>query len=445
MFKTTAAVFVWSIIAYHIVYGLYLQIMNIINSKKILREQEIREETGEPMVSFVIVVPCWKEQKIIRETIDHFSRFHSSPLVKRVLIVTSESEEATAGKTTYDLAQEHLSTHPCDSFIELIQCSPKLCSKPAKVNYAIRQWISRNGGTPLQYVCMYDADSRPSLRSLAVIAAQVRKAEDAADIYQQVSSYCNNISSIEGAGRLYSLADAVAQTHWALSFEYSLYEENRFCQSHNCLTPPYYLIGHGCFISIDYFRRIGGIPEINHCDDAALGFLSGLLNAKLQVVPVLDTCDVAPTSVASVLQSRSWFHGSNQYNSNLRYFMEKYSIQPSKVQHFYWCMRENLRNFFWGWRAPLLLVAIVLGLVADLPGVMVGGLLAVLFYVEIPYFLTYCTLKNMKEVEFRLRPWELIAGAFMAIPVFLGRCIGPFLGSLEFKKVKNDFTYKTER
>lgn len=421
--------------------------MNIINSKKIMYKhtEKISESTVAIPVSFVIVIPCWKEQKIIRETIDHFSQFCSLKLVEKVLIVTSSSEQEFQGETTYNLARKYLTDHFCGSFIELVHCPPNLLSKPAKVNYAIRQWSSTQSSSKLQYICLYDADSRPSQQAFITIASQIQETGIAADIYQQVSSYCNNIASIKGGRKLYTLADAIAQTHWALSFEYSLYEEYSFCQKHNCLTPPYYLIGHGCFVSLDYFHRIDGIPEINHCDDAALGFLSGLLNARLQIVPVLDTCDVAPTSFASILQSRSWFHGSNQYTDNLHYFIKQYEILPRKVQKYYWIIREKMRNFFWGWRAPLLLAALIVGLVMEIPGVIVGVLLGILSYVVIPYFMTYHMLRSMMRVEIYVHTWELIAGAFTAILVFFGRCIGPFLGSLEFRKSKNHFTYKTKR
>lgn len=438
--------FIWSIIAYHVIYGIFLLIMNWRNSKILIENQEnhYNDSTKLP-VMFTILVPCWKEQKIIKDTLEHFSQFRKSPFVSRVLILTSSGEQTAPGASTFDLAQDYVQRMQLGDIIDVIKCPAELIGKPQKVNYGIQCILNHADPTKKQYFCIYDADSRPSIDVIDTVVCCMKNTRTYADIYQQVSSYCNNLNSIKGLGKLYSIADAVAQTHWALGFEYSLYREYSLCSEKGFLTPPFYLIGHGCFLSLDYYHRIGKIPEINHCDDAALGFLSGLMRAKLQILPVLDTCDVAPTSFSSIMQSRSWYKGSAQYRDNLIYFMKQYNISVSKIQLLYWVFREALRNFFWGWRAPLLLLALLLGLILHSSYVPLGVLMAVLMFVELPYFSTITVLKKLQGTDFSLKLIEIIAGSVMALIVFCGRCIGPFIGSLDFHETKNDFTYKTER
>ena len=92
-----------------------------------------------------------------------------------------------------------------------------------------------------------------------------------------------------------------------------------------------------------------------------------------------------------------------------------------------------------------MLAAFILGLAMGLPCVWVGVLIGILFYVEIPYFLTCHMLTKIKGLKFCVHPWDIFLGSLVAILAYFGRCIGPFLGSLEFKKAKNDFTYKTKR
>lgn len=438
--------FIWSIIGYHLIYGLFLLIMNQRNSRILIAHQGNNQtDPAELPVMFTILVPCWKEQKIIQSTLEHFSKFQKSPYVSKVLILTSLGEQAASEAITFDLAQAAVKRMHLEGFIEVIGCPAELVGKPQKVNYGIQRILGEADPAKKQYFCIYDADSRPSIDVIETVVSCMRNTGTYTDIYQQVSSYCNNLNSIKGLGKLYSIADAIAQTHWALGFEYSLYSEYSLCSEKGFLTPPFYLIGHGCFLSMDYYRRIGKIPEINHCDDAALGFLSGLMGAKLQVLPVLDTCDVAPTSFSSIMQSRSWYKGSAQYRKNLFHFMGQYHISASKVQAAYWVCRETLRNFFWGWRAPLLLLALILGLFLHIPNVGLGVLAAVVMFVELPYYFTLAVLKKLRSVDFSLKPMEIIAGAVAACVAFFGRCVGPFIGSLELRQIKNDFTYKTER
>lgn len=442
------SLFIWGIIAYHVIYGLFLLIMNWRNSRILIGYQKSHQNNlVELPVTFTILVPCWKEQKIIQDTLEHFSKFRKSPYVSKVLILTSLGEQTASGAnaSTFDLAQAYVQRMHLGDFIEVIGCPAELIGKPQKINYGMQRILGGGDSAKKQYFCIYDADSRPSIDVIEIVVSCMRNTGTYADIYQQVSSYCNNLNSIKGLGKLYSIADAIAQTHWALGFEYSLYSEYSLCAKKGLLTPPFYLIGHGCFLSLDYYCRIGKIPEINHCDDAALGFLSGLMRAKLQVLPVLDTCDVAPTSFSSIMQSRSWYKGAAQYRKNLIYFMKQYNISVSKIQVGYWVCRETLRNFFWGWRAPLLFLTLILGLFLNSPYLPLGVLAAVIMFVELPYFSTLIVMKKLHGVDFSLKPIEIIAGAVIALVVFCGRCVGPFIGSLDFRQIKNDFTYKTKR
>lgn len=447
MIKLVVMVAFMTIIGYHVVYGVYLSVMNILNTRKMLKAQtkHCLLPLPEAQLRVVIVIPCWKEQKIIKQTIDHFSKFAQSEYLEKVLIVTSASETSTDGSTTYDIATDYIPLSRNSGSIEVIQCPEEFYSKPQKVNFAIKHWMCENHYGKHLYFCIYDADSRPEINSINEIAWKVSETQTYADIYQQVSVYCNNTSKINGPEKHYALADAIAQTHWSIAFEYSLYSEYNYCRRKQFLTPPFYLIGHGCFISAEYYASIGQIPELNHCDDAALGFLSGLLNADVQLLPVLDICDVAPTSLASVLQSRSWYNGSKQYKNNLRVFIKQYNTTPSEIQVVYWAVREDVRNFFWGWKAPLLLLACLMGVIFRLPYTAAGVFLSLLFFVVIPYYLTVISVSLLSSSMRSIGIPKILLGSVFAVLAYFGRCIGPFMGSLERKNNTDYFLYKTER
>jgi hypothetical protein len=328
-------------------------------------------------------------------------------------------------------------------------------SKVAKLNRALAQWLPRRKTDPrATYVAVYDADSLPDLRSFALVGDEVaRRSMDGASlpsIFQQVSCYCRNLRSLTGMRGLVSLADAIAQTRWALGFEYPLYRRYAAAVSTGRLRPLVYCVGHGCFVSLDFLERIGGFPSLSPTDDLALGYIASALGVELVPVPALDYCEVAPDPVLSMRQSRFWFSGSARFWRDLRYARGTHR-PPMTTAQWTWLHAEGLgRNAAWAGRGAAWCSALALA-VATRQWRLAGALaLAHVAYVQGGYVQTVRALRRLPGASratgiHDIPRWRLVGGCIAASGSFILRSIGPLGGAAEAARRRTAGEWKLER
>ncbi|HEU4507286.1 MAG TPA: glycosyltransferase [Pyrinomonadaceae bacterium] len=299
-----------------------------------------------------------------------------------------------------------------------------------------------NGDARKVYVGVYDADSTPDQRVFDALRRVVgkREAEEMAPpgIFQQVSCYCQNLSSLKGVVGAISFADAVAQTRWAVGFEYPLYEHYARTVQQGADRRLVYCVGHGCFVSLELLTRIGGFPTCSPNDDLALGYLASVAGIEVQPVPVLDFCDVAPNPFASIRQSRFWYLGSARFDKDIAFFRRQFGLTPSWRQKLLLYLDGRARCFFWAWRSMLWLAATLFALATQTWWLAALLLIAHILYVQGGFLHTLWLMRRLPEANERLRVNRLPLGQVLLAMLltsvtFIVRGLGPMSASLGFK------------
>lgn len=468
-----------------------------------------------PQPEFVILMPMLREDRVVREACEHLLRAVKDGVDLQVVIATTQREDLERREALADLRAAASGHVPRDLDRALVRALVPTAHAPfrraleagrqgeamgllaasqrpttaeaavdvvaelnaslgrevfhhatapadatgkvGQLNAALRWWSAGHGGkrgAPV-YVGVYDADSKPdpaAFQTMAqVIGAETSTGRPLPEIFQQVSCYCRGMGALRGMRAALRLSDAIAQTRWALGFEYDLFRRYTRQAASGRLRPLAYCIGHGCFVSLDFLERIDGFPTLSPNDDLALGYQASLLGAQVRPVPALDYCDVAPDSLSSVRQSRFWFHGSARFAVDLRAFRADLGVRPDRLQWWYLLAVGHGRNIAWAWRAAAWVAAMALA-VADgrwaLSAVLVGLHLA---YVQGGFLQTWrhlhtlpgaADLSGVREFPARLLLTSLVA----ASAAFVIRSLGPLTGSLELLFRRRTATsWKVER
>lgn len=303
-------------------------------------------------------------------------------------------------------------------------------TKVAKLNRALARWT----GPRPDFIGVYDADSLPDLAVFdhldADVADRRRHGVALPEVYQQVSCYCANLRSLDGRGSLLSLADAIAQTAWALGFEYPLYRRYAAAVAGGRTRPLVYCVGHGCFVAPDFLDRIGGFPSVSVTDDLALGFIASVLGAQVAPVPALDYCDVAPSPVESIRQAGYWFSGSVRFGGVMRWARDRFPPPPGRWQ---WAALHGagaLRLTAWAGQGVAWIAAVALA-AATGQWFLVGALVAAhVAYVQGAYLQTVWALYRLPGARAAtgldaVPPWRWAAGSVAASANFVLRSLGP--------------------
>jgi len=311
-------------------------------------------------------------------------------------------------------------------------------TKAEKINLALAGWRQRHDVDPATtYVGVYDADSAPDPATFAMLetqlAGRMSPAERPPPILQQVSCYCRNMHTLTGVRGVFSLADAIAQTRWALGFEYPLYRRYSRQAGGGRLRPLAYCVGHGCFVSLGFLHRIGGFPDISPTDDLALGYLASALGAEISPVPALDYCEVAPDPVRSMRQSRFWFSGSARFWRDLRHARRTFRPDISPPQWAWLHVDGFGRNAAWAGRGPAWAAALVLAVTTRQWRVAALLAAAHVIYVQGGYLQTIRALRRLPAAADQtglagMSRWRLGAGGVAASGTFILRSLGPFTG-----------------
>ncbi|MDD2378160.1 MAG: hypothetical protein PHE05_04965 [Bacilli bacterium] len=143
-----------------------------------------------------VLLPALKEQPIVSETIDWFSKIKYQGNIKYI-IVTTEREEAEykknniKDKTTSMLVDEVLKQKKNDSFMHLHY--PKTeGNKSSQLNYAVEQIIKTEKDLDNTYISVFDFDSKPDLNTFELLS-KVYTLKDSPDVIQQVPLSFKNI------------------------------------------------------------------------------------------------------------------------------------------------------------------------------------------------------------------------------------------------------------
>ena len=428
---------------YYIMSGITMIITSLNTTKDINKANNKKIKLSN---NYYIILPVLREQNIICESIEYFYQLAKEEKKVKIFIIASEREDNESRekgymKTTYEIAKNKLNESKFKDKIILLKAPKEYVGKVGQMNYAY-EYIIKNYEDG--YIGVYDIDSRPPCNIFYNMEHLIKDKKVKVDIFQQVSSYCEGVNELQGIDGDFAIADALSQTRWALGFEYPIYKLYYKTSQKQKLRPLIYCIGHGCFISTVYLKKIGGFPTHNKNDDLSLGYLTSTINGQLYPIPLLDFCQISRTTSNSIKQYKFWYTGSSRYYLDVKYYMLKYNVNLSKIQKNLFKIQGAIRNFLWAWHSNLIILNLILSIVCKLKVYIILSLLSILIYVVIPYYITYLELNTLKS-KLKLKIRTLIFAPVISTINFVIRGIGPCMAMITNSKNKNNVEYKTER
>ncbi len=279
-----------------------------------------------------VLIPCYKETKVIHKTLEHFKDILQHIKNIDVYVITTEKEkyENSIVQTTY----EHLLELELfnDSRFHILNY-PKITGIMAdQLNYAIDE-ILKLETLPKDkiYFSIYNADSRPDKSTFIELFQKIRQ-NNFPKIIQQYSNYFLNYNSLGFIMKGFS----IYQT--AFEFRNGLINNNisNFLYSH--------VVGHGLTIRADYITNIGKFNSKFWCEDI---YLTGLIhNNKEKILSLnsLDNAETPDTLRLQIIQNAVWFKTASHHFNIFKDIRKYYS---TSLKGFIWLCHELRATLVW--------------------------------------------------------------------------------------------------
>jgi hypothetical protein len=254
----------------------------------------------------IIFISVLREQNILEETLEYFARIPYRGK-KQIVVITSEREIYEKGSmsgTTPELASILVPkmNNKYPGVFTWIH-SPFFngtSNKSTQINYALKQLSDELVNySDTTYIGLYDADSRPDLRTLEDISRIIQQGVWPIAI-QQPSLFIKNFEELN----LYMKVESLFETRWALGHEVRTMR-NSVKQHSDFLAPYAYCIGHGMFIRLDYLLQSGGYPK--PMEDVPMGIRLDLSAIPIYPLPSYDISEVVTSFSQLIKQSGRWF------------------------------------------------------------------------------------------------------------------------------------------
>ena len=417
----------WIIVALEVLCAFWDILKSSIAKRKInsIRTYKSNDKTLDCKI--LIIIPCLREQSIIKETIDYFLNLIKDKDNIELIIVTTEKEKheqllnkQRKNKTTFDVVNEYISENKTNK-VKLFHYPYKDGIMADQLNYVMKKY--KNYNSKEIYFSVYNADSRPNLDTINSVL-NIIKNQDHPEIIQQYSYAFSNLENLSFIMRGFALYQSNFEIKYGLV---------------NSLTFPNllytYVVGHGLYIRLDVLEKIGGFNNKFWCEDI---YMSSIIrNRNIKITPVLNLENMETPKNISVLirQNANWFRTSNQWikmlKSNLKQD-KKISISCKN-----WLFQRIRMNLSW----LLLPFFIILSFAISIyyKSIILFAI-SIFSYIFMQICIYASTIKIIEKMENKKINNKLNLICAVCISTFISN-IGPFYSIFNFKMKK----YKTER
>ena len=252
-----------------------------------------------------VLLPALKEQKIVKDTIDWFSKIKYNGKIK-FIIITSEKEDyeyrinKVKDKTTRIVVSDEIKRINDKRFLNY-HYKETNGNKSSQLNYAVNKIKEEVNNYQDVFISVFDFDSRPDVNTFNDMAVVIKNKNP--DVIQQLPLNISNYGKSSIIMMVYSLQ------HLVRSFAI---EKMKILIS--SLTPfkiPQYMMGACMHIRLDVLLNNGCFPIF--VDDLTLGYRLSIKSYRFSYLPNDNLC-LIPNDLSGYLGSATLiFKGITTY------------------------------------------------------------------------------------------------------------------------------------
>ena len=257
-----------------------------------------------------------------------------------------------------------------------------------QLNYAIKTITSDSTLTDNKiYFSIYNADSIPNEKTFLELENKIIE-NDFPEILQQYSIFTANFKKLSNIMKGFSIYQSAFEIRNGII--------------NNFLSKKLYshVVGHGLTIRFDILENLNGFNTNFWCEDI---FLTALIkNTNLTIIP-LSTLEIAESPEyfkILIKQNAVWFKTAFQYHKILKEIKQSYKLS---LNGFIWFLHEMRATFVW------LLLPIFLNFTFIFPLIIKNGflffisLLVFLLFVYFNYFANLFVIKKEFNIKFSIK------------------------------------------
>lgn len=395
-------------------------IFHLVRTNRFIKDKRMVEDYQDNDTKIIILIPCFKEQKIIKKTIEHVKKI--VPKDSPIIIVTTEKEEKVNDNlTTKEYVLENIVCE--EDNIYLIHYPKKTGYMADQLNYAIEE-INKNYEmvTDKTYICVYNADSYPNRKTFDDVFNKINK-DNYPKVIQQYSYCFKNIDSLNSVLKGF----AVYQSNFELKIGLlNAYFNNKLHK---------HVVGHGLFIRLDLINEMNGFNTKYWCEDIYLS--SYLQNKNIPIVPLLTLENMeTPNTLSNLMRQNSvWFNTSIKYLSIFKDIKKDTKILSvnGKIA----LINEIRSAINWLCFPFVILVSILISILNKSLYFSIITILSYLFYIFCYYISTINIINNLDKKNYKF-DLKIYFGTVMA--TFISN-----LGPLHSIIIRPKEKHKTER
>ncbi len=252
-------------------------------------------------IEIIVVIPVFKEQSIIIESIDWMSNLNYTG--KKIIYVGTEFEKGTLN--TIKKGKEYVKRSNLGG-VSFIEAPKSIHGKAKQLNYAINSYNCKDEQSKRTYFCFFDADSRPHKEVLNELQKSIIINKFPVAI-QIPSLYTKNYH------------DVTRYAKWESIYQQKRVFLNEIYAQYKTLTNKYtyaYMVGHGMCLERAYLIKTKKFSE--PFDDVSMGQRLRMMGIPIIPMKTFDHADVALSLKDIFKQSGGWFLGGLVYREYLR-------------------------------------------------------------------------------------------------------------------------------
>lgn len=358
-----------------------------------------------------VLIPVLREQSRIISTIEYFLKIMPQEEDISIIVCTTDKEASVTDlqNTTKEIVDSYILKNPS---IPLLVCHYpyKNGGMAHQLNYTIKKYHAEGIINELDYISIYNADSRPHPKTYQWITSQLASHPDK-HVFQQSAVFLRNYSLLND---YFAKAVALYQSCWTLTHEIPRLRRQASEKHVMHKWSNVHCVGHGLFIRFDILDKMGYFPVDTLTEDTYLGFKLRCAGITIHPVPYIETGDSPINMMSSLKQKYVWFWGPMLYPYYLYKYLQEENNGYFKFRSIILSAQGILNALRWIIVGPLILTTIFLPYVLSTGiSTYIISIVSILLYISlpvlgIPYAINILEIASGQSLHQVREPWRRI-------------------------------------